>query len=104
MQHMISLLRLRDRAFSPSVPRPYQHVDHVLPPGIDQRGDGSTGDIFEAAAQQWIAFGGEIVHRRGVIELTIEPRFYRVLIRRLHVSQMSRHERANVTRQRGVGE
>jgi hypothetical protein len=45
----------------------------VLAAGIDDHGDGATLEDVQAAAQQGETGGGEIAHRRGVVDLSVEP-------------------------------
>jgi hypothetical protein len=57
----------------------------MLPPLIDQRRDWPIIDVVKAPAFQFKSLCGQIFDRRREVELAIEPRLDRVLIRRWDV-------------------
>jgi hypothetical protein len=63
---------------------------------VDQRGDLAPFEIIEASANQRKAVARQIFDRRREIELAVEPRFHRVLIRGGHIHQVAGFERPQV--------
>ena len=76
---------------------PNKQINEMLAPLVDQCGDRSVVEIIQATAQQRKAFATKIDNRRRKIELGIQPRFYRVLIRRRNVGKMICHKRSDMT-------
>src|SRR4029453_18065473 len=76
---------------------PNKKVDKVFSPSVNQRRHGPIIQIIQAAPNQGKSLTGKIDHRRGKIELRVEPGFDSMLIRRSDVGEMIRHKRADVT-------
>src|SRR5262245_56576095 len=67
-------------------------IDRVLVPSVNERRDGFAAKIIEPAAGQGKTSLAEIAHRRREIDLTVEPWFDRVLVRRAHIDAMGGEE------------
>src|ERR1700737_951895 len=68
----------------------------MLAAGVDEDGDGAAVDYVQPAALQRKPFVHKIMDGRSEIDLAVEPRFYRVLIGRLHVFEMAGLKRTQV--------
>ena len=73
-----------------------KYVDGVPLPLIDECGHWPSADVIEVAPDERKPDRGAIGNRRRKIELHEKPRFDRVLIRRLRVEQVVRHQRTDV--------
>ena len=65
------------------------HLSHVL--------FAAPGQIIETAADQRKALLGKVDHCRCEIELCVQPRLHRMLVRRLDVGEMICQQRARMT-------
>src|SRR5690349_23988893 len=111
MEHVVALPREYPPPSPPSLrpppssPRgPQEDVEHVLAPAVHERCDGLPADIVEPSADERESAAGKVVHGRREIELAVEPRLDRVLVRRGYVREMAGHERAHVARNHLVGD
>ena len=69
----------------------------MFAPLVNQRRHRPVIEIIETATNQRKSFAGKIDHRRGKIELRVQPRFDSVLIGRSDVGEMICHQRTDMT-------
>ena len=67
------------------------------PRRIDERRGRPPGDVVEPAAGERESEPGEIVDRRGEVQLAEKPRLHGVLIGGPHIKEVLTHQRAHVT-------
>ena len=98
VQKLIPLARYRFRSFW-FVRRcwPNKNVDKVFAPPVNQRRHRPVIQIIQAAANQGKFLTGKINNRRRKIELRVQPRLYRVLVRGGDIREMVGHKRTDVT-------
>ncbi len=77
-----------------------EQVDDVLAPFVDDGGDRPAVEIIEPAADQRESLGRQVDHRRGQVDLAVEPGLDGVLIARRHVDQVVATQRAQMRRHR----
>src|SRR6266446_6209080 len=89
MEQVIALAVAGPRPATRAAPTgPHEHVDHVLAPAVHQHRDGPSSHVIEPASKQWVPAPGEVVYTGREVEPAVEPRLYRVLIRREHIRQV----------------
>ena len=98
MQNVIAVLSetLR-RRIAARFRRPDEQVDDMFITLVDERRHFPTIDVIQAASDQGKAAIGKILYRRGEFELSVEPGFDRMLIRRRNIEKVSGEQGANVT-------
>ena len=75
---------------------PSEEIDDMLPALIHESGYGSLAYILDPPANQSKSLAAEVSDIRRETELTVKPRFDRMLIRRGNIQQVCSHERAQV--------
>src|SRR5213080_2569357 len=98
VQKLITLARycLRSSGFIGRC-RPNKQVNKMFASLVNQRSHRPVIQIIQTATNQWESFIGKVHHRRGKIELGIQPGFYSVLIRRTDVGEVVCHQRTHMT-------
>ena len=77
--------------------RPDEQVDDMLVVLENQSPDHAVVNVIEPTADQRKALRCQVDHRRRGIELTVEPRLDRVLVRGRHIREMARQQRSSVS-------
>src|SRR6266436_2078062 len=98
VQKLISLARyyLRSSACIGRC-RPNKKVNEMLAPLVNQRRHRPVIQIIQTATNQRKSLTGKVHHRRGKIELGIQPGFYGVLVGGSDVREVVCHQRTHMT-------
>src|SRR5205085_5197447 len=76
--------------------RPDEQVDDVLPASVDDSRHRTAVDHVETSAREYESLLGEIAHGNGEVDLSLEPRLDRVLVRGDDVRQVLGLKRSDV--------
>ena len=98
VQKLIALARHRVRgADRIRSRRPNKQVNEMLSPLINQSRYRPVIEIIKTSPNQGKSVAGKVDHRRCKIELCVQPRLHRVLVRGSYVSEMVCHQRTHMT-------
>src|SRR5437899_5619768 len=83
---------------------PNKQVNKMFASLVNQRNHRPVIQIIQTATNQWESFIGKVHHRRGKIELGIQPGLYRMLVGGSYVGEMICHQRTRMTGDKLRGE